>query len=802
MFQDLRYALRQFRQSPGFAAVAVLTLALGIGVNTALFSIVHGVLLRPLPCPEQERLVTLSEWSEKIPGMSISYPNFLDWRARQSCFTALGVSRRQAFNYTTQSGTERLSAIVASHDYFGALGVPALRGRLFAADDDKAGAERTVVVSEGFWRKNLGARDDALGEKLQLNGDFYTIVGVFPEALKTVGNSGDLAVPLGLWADQLQQRANHPGLYGVARLKPGVTFAAAESEMHGIASQLAAEHPAENTGLSVTVRRLTDAAFGSVRTALWVLLGAAGFVLLIACANVANLQLARAHARSREFAIRGALGAGLARLLRQLATESLLLGLAGSAAGLVLGSWALTGLRTVLPVDIPRLAEVSLDGWVLAFACGAGLLTSVAFGLIPAWFAARQGLRASFAATPGAGGAAHGQRWRAALIVGEFALTCLLVAGAGLMLRTLSNLYRADLGYRTENIVTFDVELAGPAYRQSIQRRAFIEQTLERLAALPGAAQVSVVNPLPLRGGNQSTYYVEGTSVPGPGRAPSAERAQIDGAYFSTLGIALVGGRTFGPQDNDTAPHVAVVDTLFAEKHFPGQNPLGKRFAYGEKPPANDSDWLQIVGIVGHIQNFGLRSPTREQTYLPFTQNTPAGVTFALRTAQDPAALIPAVRATMRDNAAELAVFNFRTMEDRFASSIATERLTVLLLGVFAALALVLAAVGLYGVLSYAVGQRTREIGVRMALGADATSVVALVLRQGARLAGLGLAAGLVAALGATRLLQSLLYGVSAFDPLSLAAVAAMLALVGALACWLPARRATRVDPLVALRSE
>jgi len=802
MLQDLRYALRQLRQSPGFTAVAVLTLALGVGANTAIFSVVHGVLLRPLPCPEQERLVTLSEWSEKVPGMSISYPNYLDWRARQTCFTALGVSRRQPFNYTTNTGAERLLATVASHDYFVALGVAPLRGRFFTADDDRAGAERTVVVSEGFWRKNLGSRGSGIGEKLQLNGDSYTIIGVFPKSLQSVSGSSDLAVPLGLWSDQLRRRGDHPGLYGLARLKPGVTFASAETEMRAIARQLAAEYPADNAGNSVTLERLNDAAFGSVRTALWVLLGAASFVLLIACANIANLQLARAHGRGREFAIRAALGAGRGRLLRQLAAESLLLGLLGSAVGIVLGDWAIDSLRALLPGGIPRLAEVSLDGRVLAFALGTGLLTSLTFGLAPAWLACRIDLRSAFAATPGAGGPARGHRWRSALIVGEFALTCLLVAGACLMLRTLSNLYRADLGYSTERIVTFDVVLEGPAYQQPLQRRAFIEQTLGLLAALPGATRVAIVNPLPLRGGNQSTYYVEGAPLPGPNQGPSAERAQIDGAYFATLGIPLIAGRTFGPQDGETAPRVAIVDTAFAAKHFPGQDPLGKRFAYGERPPAQDSGWLQIVGVVGHIRNFGLRAPTREQTYLPFTQNTPASVTFALRTARNPAALIPAMRAVMHDNAAALAVFNFRTMEDRFASSIATERLSVLLLSVFAALALFLAAIGLYGVLSYSVGQRTREIGVRMALGADATSVVALVLRQGARLAGLGLAAGLASALGATRLLQSQLYGVSPFDPLSFALVAAALAFVGALACWLPARRATRVDPIVALRAE
>lgn len=376
------------------------------------------------------------------------------------------------------------------------------------------------------------------------------------------------------------------------------------------------------------------------------------------------------------------------------------------------------------------------------------------------------------------------------------------MAGATLMLRTLANLHRADLGYSTEHILTFDFELAGPAYRQPVQRVSLIEHGLERLAAMPGVKKAALVNPLPMRGGNQSTYYVEGTTVSGPGQSPSAERIQVNGDYFTTLGIHLIAGRTFGAQDVESSPRVAIVDTMFVEKYFHGQNPLGKRFAYGDKPPDKESDWMQIVGVVGHIQNFGLRASTREQTYVAFTQNVPTGATFALRTGRDPAALIPALRAAMHEVAGDLPIFNFRTMDDRFASSISTERLTLLLLGVFAALALVLAAVGLYGVLSYTVGQRTREIGIRVALGATPRSVVDLVVRHGLKLAGLGMLLGLTASVGLARFLRSLLYEVSPFDPASFVAVALMLAAIGVLACWLPARRAAKVDPMAALRCE
>lgn len=798
----LRLSLRQLAKSPGFTAIAVLTLALGIGANTAIFSVVHGVLLRPLPCPEQERLVTLSEWSEQVPDLSISYPNFLDWRERQRSFTAIGVSRRQSLHFVGPTGMERVNATMASHDLFTAIGVPALRGRLFSAADDKAGAERTVLIGERLWQQSMGGRDSVLGEKIQLSGEFYTIIGVLPDSLQSMGLSGDLAVPLGLWSDRYKNRRDHPGLYAIARLRQGATFESARSDMRSIASGLAEEYPAENARHSIEMKRLSDRMFGSVQTALYVLLGAAAFVLLIACANVANLQLVRAQARSREFAICLALGAGRSHVLRRLLAESLLLGLLGSIAGVVLGGWGIRVLRAMLAGGIPRLDEVTLNGWVLACAIGAGLLTSVLFGLAPASLSLRQDLCTALGAGRGAIGTVRGRRWRATLIVGEFALTCLLVAGAFLMLRTLSNLHRADLGYSTQHLVTFDLELSGPAYQQPAQRLAPLERALERLVALPAATQVALANPLPLRGGVQSAYYVEGTLVPGAGRAPSAERAQVSGSYFDALGIPLLAGRTFDRQDIASSPRVAIVDTTFAEKHFSGQNPLGKRFAFGEKPPTKDSDWLQIVGVVGHIQNFGLRSSTREQTYVPFTQSVPASVSFALRTEHEPGAVTPTLRAIMHQVAPDLPIFNFRTMEERFELSISAERLTVFLLGLFAALALVLATVGLFGVLSYSVGQRTREIGVRMALGATSRSVVSLVVGHGLKLAGLGLLIGFGAALGLGRFLQSLLYGVTPFDPSSFTAVGFVLAGVSALACWLPARRATRVNPTEALRAD
>ncbi len=489
--------------------------------------------------------------------------------------------------------------------------------------------------------------------------------------------------------------------------------------------------------------------------------------------------------------------------MRQLLVESLLLGLLGIVAGLVLGSWAVAGLRALAPHSIPRIEEVMLNGWVLAFSVCAGLLTSVLFGLAPAGHAAGQDLTTSLGQGSRTSGAASGRRWRAMLMVSEFGLTCLLVCGAALMLRTLAKLHSADLGYSTRQILTFDLELTGPDYRQPAPRSSLLGRALERLAAVPGVEQPALVNPLPMRGGNQSGYYVEGAPVAAAGQTPSAERIQVNGDYFATLGIPLLAGRPFGPQDVESSQRVAIVDTMFVERNFQGQDPMGRRFAYGNKPPEKESDWMQIIGVVGHIRNFGMRGPTREQTYVAFTQSVPTSVTFALHTRRgDPAALIPALRQAMREVAGDLPIFNFRTMEDRRVSSMSTERLTLLLLGVFAGLALVLAGIGLYGVLNYTVSQQTREMGIRLALGATSCSIVVLVVGQGLRLAGLGLLLGLGGSLILSRSLRSLLYEVSPFDAVSFMGVALVLVIIGTMACWLPARRAARVGPMEALRCE
>lgn len=797
----LLLAFRRLRQSPGFAGVVILTLALGVGANTAVFSVLNAVLLQPGPFPRQQELVFLGEWSEQVPNMSISYPNFLDWREQQHSFTSLGVFRGHNYNYVGPAETERLSGSMVSHDLLPTLGVPPLLGRVFGPGDDHPGAERTVLISERFWRRVHHAREDALGAKLTLGGEVFTIIGVMPARLEFPNANTDIWTPVGLHAatPAFSNRGNHPGLYAVARLKPGSTLESARADMVAIASRLAAAHPASSKGNSVTLQLLLDRALGSVRTALWVLFGAAAFVLLIACANVANLMLARAMTRRHEFAMRAALGAGRGHIVQQLLLESLLLGLFGSMAGLAVAAWSLGALKGLLPAQVPGALRAGLDWRVLGFAMGAGTFTTVLFGLFPALAASRVNLLEALSQSGRTTGAAHGQRGRLGLIVTEVALTVVLLSGGGLMMRTLHKLYTADPGFRTERLLSFSWVIQGAGYEEAGARVQVTERALEKLALLPGVTSVGLVYPIPLGGGgNQSGFTIEGAQEPEPGKWPSTEVGTINADYFAAMGIPLVAGRSFTALDRADTPQVAIIDTTLAERFFPGGNPLGKRLRLGgEKNP-----WLEIVGVVGHIQNYGIGQPTRYQLYRPFTQAPAAGPSFVLRTAMDPGALSQPLRAAMREVEPTLPIYNLRTMDEVFDRTVAAQRLAMLLLGVFACLALLLAAVGLYGVLSYSVGTRTREFGVRLAVGATPQSLLGLVLGGGLKLAGAGLLLGLAGALGLSRLLQSLLYEVPPHDPLTLGAVATILLIVALWACWLPARRATRVNPIEALRAE
>jgi predicted permease len=802
LFQDLRFALRMLAKSPGLTAVAVLTMALGIGANTAIFSVFYGVLLRPLPYPEQGRLVFVQRQSGQYPGNSLCYPSFLDWRGLQTSFTAIGLGRPMEFDFVGDNETERLKGASATYDLFTAIGVAPLRGRLFTPEDDRPGAERTVILRASLLKRLFGGRDSIIGQRIVLSGEPHTVIGVLPDEFKVPLDGVELWTPF-----SLSLNANDPSYfysdnaYGYARLKPAVSIESARSAMRVLAAQLEKEHP--TGGFVPTLSPLSTADAGEVRPALYVLLSAAGFVLLVACANVANLQLARVHARAKEFTMRTVLGAGRGRIVRQLLVESSILGLVGCGAGLILASWALAVLKAVLPSSASRVSEASLSGWVLGFAVVAGLATNLASGLVPALHAGRQELREALAQTSRSAGSTHGNRWRAGLIIGELALTSVLLVGAGLMLRTLGNLRGEDLGFRTEHQVTFDWVLSGARYQDPTVRIQLASRALARLVALPGVARAGLARSLPLEGSSGHTVYcIKGAPPNEPGRAPSVEFNVVGGDFFRTLGVRQVAGRAFSVHDTPQSPGVVIVDTMFAKKEFPGRSPIGQRLYSGAQAPQNEAGWLEIVGVVTHVNSRGPAQFQRPQIYYANAQAGLSSMSFVVRSDLAPAALMPSLRAGLREVASDVPISNVQTMDQLFASNIANQRLVMTLLGAFAGLALLLASVGLYGAVSYSIGQRTREIGVRMAIGGTPRSVAGLVLKQGLGLTGAGLLVGLFASLGLTRLLRSLLFGVTPFDAISFAGGALVLTTIGVLACWIPARRAAKVDPMVALRAE
>jgi putative ABC transport system permease protein len=801
MLSDFRLACRNLLKSPGLFATAVLALGLGIGACTAMFSFVNKLVLEPLPFPRQQELVFMGEWSRQVPGMSVAYPNFLDWRERQSVFTTLGASRNQSFNYVGPTETERVPGAMLSHDLLPTLGITPRIGRWFKADEDQPGAGRTLLISERFWQRVFQGRTSVLGEKVTLSGELYTIIGVMPTAFEYPSATTDLWAPIGLFADGYKERGSHPGIYTVGRLKPGETLASATTAMKAIAEQLAREYPQSNSGNSVSTQLLVDRILGPTRVGLFAGLGGALGVLLIACANVANLLLARALARQKEFAVRAALGASRARLVRQLLVESLTLGLAGCVAGLITAYWMIDGIKSLVPAGVPRITFVSVDGTVLLFAVAIAVGTSLLFGLIPALTASRLNLNAVLSQGGRSGSSALG-RWRASLIVGQFALTLVLLFSATLMIRTLQELYSADTGFARDRLLTWSWVMPGRAYADAAVRTRLLDGALEKLAALPGVDLAAITNPLPMSGnGRQNAFYVEGTSIPGFGELPSAEYNTASPDYFAAMGIPLVQGRGFSATDRTGSPKVLIIDTKFAEQHFKDANPLGRRINFGH-PSSGTLVWYEIIGVVAHVQNYSLGEETRAQCYYHYAQQPPGDVTFVLKTTNEPNLLLPAVRTTMREVDPTLPIFAVRTMREVFENTVGYQRALLITLGIMSTTALSLAAIGIYGVLSYLVGQRTREIGVRMALGATPRSVLGLMLSSGLRLAAVGLALGVLLALGSGRLLGSLLYGVSPYDPIALIGVPFVLLLIGLAACFLPAWQATRVNPTEALRAD
>jgi len=802
------------RKNPAFTVVAVLTLALGIGANTALFSVVNGVLLNPLPFRESDKLVALSESKPNFSQGSISYPNFRDWQTDNHTFSAMAIARGYAFSLTGMGEAEQVNAEFISSDFFPLLGVQPTLGRAFAPGEDQVGAGPVTLISASLWQRKFSGARDVLGRGLTLDGRSYTVVGVIPASFHLVAPSfrdSDVYVPIGQWNNNLLlNRGAGLGIHGFGRLKPGVTIEQARADMDAITRNLAAAYPNDDKGISANLVPLKQRMVGNVRPFLLVLLAAVGFVLLIACVNVANLLLARSTDRMREFAVRAALGATRTRVVRQLLTESVLLAIAGGLFGLLLAAWGTRFALGALPTALPRTEEIGLDAHVLIFTMGISLLGGILFGLAPALKMSQPGLNASLKE---GGRGASGMRHRAqsVFVVVEMAITLVLLIGAGLMIRSLTQLWRVDPGFTSDNVLTFSLSLPPTMMTASPEAiRSAYRQLDDKLASIPGVQAASLTwGAFPMTGDDERLFWLDGQPKPANQNEMNwAIDYIVEPNYLKVMGIPLQRGRFFTPQDNENAPLVAVVDDVFARTYFPNQDTIGKRININ-----NGDSQVEIVGVVGHVKQWGLDSDDRQalraEFYFPcmqmpvgFIAMTPSGTGVVVRSAGALPALLASIRHTSEQMSSEQVIYAPQTMTEIISSSLAARRFSMILLGVFAALALVLASVGIYGVISYGVGQRTHELGIRMALGAQPLQIVRLILRRGGILALAGVALGLALALGLTRLLSSQLYGVRATDPLTFAAVAILLILVALVACYIPARRATKVDPMVALRYE
>jgi predicted permease len=808
MIQDLRFGVRMLLKNPGFSAVVVLTLALGIGANASLFSVVNGVLLNPLPYPQPEQLVSLHQSKPNVATGAIPYPNFLDWQKENLTFSAMAVSRPSSFALVGAGEAERVSGQRCTANLFAVLGVKPALGRDFAPGEDAPGAGPVVLISAELWQRRFGAVPDVVGKSLTVDDRSYTIVGVVPASF-TLYRGIDVYVPMGQWGNSaLQNRSAGLGLYGIGRLKPGVTLAQAQADLDGIMQRLAEAYPETNRGNGAVVAPLKERLIGDVGPSLWMLLGAVGFVLLIACANVCNLLLARATGRTREFAIRAALGAGQWRLLRQSLTESILLALTGGGLGLLLSALCTRAALSVLPTGLPRADEVRLDARVLVFTAAISLLTGVLAGLVPALKTSRWRLAETLKESGrGAGGGRH--RAQGVLVAVEVALAVVLLIGAGLMIRTLSALWSVDPGFRPDNVLTFGLSFPPSMRAVSAEaRRASLRDLSDRLNSMPGVKAASfLTGASPMQARESVSFWLDGEPKP----ASTSEMKQalvyrVEPGYLTAMGIPLKQGRFFTAQDETGTQPVIVIDEVLASQYFLNENPLGKRINLGDNRGPSE-----IIGVVGHVRQSGLDSDDRQslraQAYLPFRQfgwSSEVGVVMRVEGLAGRAATshLDALRRVVQSQHSQNVIYGAQTLSEVIGDSLARRRFSMILLNAFAVMALMLASIGLYGVISYLVGQHTHELGIRLALGAQRKDVLLLVLRRGMKMALSGLAVGVVAALGLTRLLATLLFGVSATDPLTFAGVASLLLTLALLACYIPARRATKVDPLVALRHE
>jgi putative ABC transport system permease protein len=808
LWNDLGYAVRMLLKSPGFTLIAVLTLALGIGANTALFSVVNGVLLNPLPYPQPDQLATVSQKTAQFEQASVSYPNFLDWQKDNHSFQLMAAFRRDDFNLTGQGEAERLNGDLVSATFFPLLGVRPVIGRTFSAEEDRLGGAPVTLISAGLWNRRFGSATDILGRTITLNGTSYAIIGVIP-ATYHLPSDREVYVPIGQWSEpSFRDRRMSFGMQVLGRLRPGVKFGQARADMDRIARNLAISYPEADAGKGVTIVPLKKAIVGDIEPFLLVLLGAVAFVLLIACANVANLLLARSTGRMHEFAIRAALGAGRARVIRQLLTESVLLAVLGGGLGLLIAAWGTQAVLAVLPDALPRAEEIGLDARVLIFTLAISLFAGFMFGLAPAFRTSQSRVQETLRES-GRGLSGARQHVQGVFVVGEMAMALVLLVGSGLMIRSLAQLWSVSPGFNPHNLLTFGISLAPSLASNPAGSRAALREFHDKIQALPGVDAVSFAGgSMPMSSDSEMPFWLEGQPAPVSDNEKNWTLFYLDQPdYLKAMGIPLQRGRFFTSQDDEHSPIVAVIDENFARKFFPREDPVGRRvnlLYLGS---------VEIVGVVGHIKHWGLDSDlstlVQVQMHLPVLQ-TPdrfmpliaRGMTVTLRSHTSPLTLVPSIQQAVAQLNSEEVMYNVQTMDAIISRSLAARRFSMILLGLFATVALVLSCVGIYGVISCLVEQRTREIGIRIALGAQPTDVLRSIMRQGMRMALIGVAIGSIAALGLTRLMSKLLYGVSTADPLVFLGVAALLVVMALAACFFPARRAMRVDPIVALRNE
>ena len=808
LLQDLRYGARMLVKQPGFTSVVVLTLALGIGANTVIFSVINTLILNPPHIAEAERVAAIWRTAkDKRTEGYVSYLELQDWRAQNRSFESIAGYKPNGFILLKEGQAERLQGMRVTANFLALLKVKLLRGRDFRVDEEQRGAEGVVIIGHQFWQNRLGGSEAAVGQQLTLNGRSFTVIGVLPPGFEfpLAAKQTELLTTIAGEGQNLDERGAQV-LRAVGRLQQGVTLTQAQAELTSIAANLEQRHPRYSRNATAYLAPVDEQIVGlEVRRALWILLGAVGSLLLIACANVTNLLLVRASARQKELALRVALGAGTWRVARQLLTESLLLALLSGGAGLLVALWGLSAIKYYGAEQLPRLDEVRIDARVLAFTLLVSVLTALLFSLLPVFKASRPEINEVLkggAKTATSGGALRW--WRDSLVVAEVALGLVLLIGAGLMIRSFGLLVNVHPGFDPENVLTGGISLTGAAYENTEERVRYVDQTLGRLKALPGVESAAFVAPMPFSGGNVGgDFRIQGRPTPEPGQEPSAKVRSVTSQYFQSIRIPLRKGRYFTEQDQRGVGGSAIINETLARRYFPNEDPLGKIIAdLGVNQNEGDPEQYEIVGVIGDVHHSSLTTAATPELYLPFQQNSWNWGNFFVRTANDPAVLTRSFTEAVRAGDKSVPVTDVQPLAQAISETVAPERFYTLLFALFGFTGLLLTLTGIYGVISYTVSQQTQEIGIRMALGAQARDVLKMFIGQGLVLTLIGIGLGLLGALGVTRLMQTLLYGVSATDPLTFALIALLLLTVAVVACWVPARRATKVDPLVALRSE